>query len=241
VTSQLDKAAHWRQFRLLGDVERFRAEVRAIPMRAQGGTHPDEDRYAAGLYLLWLGRHGLLSYPFGLDQGESPDFMLTWQSGETSGLEVTRATTGAFQKVMSELDRESIRRDKEAKAKGVEPDVASVDWDISSDSDERVHKWCDQMLQAIRRKLEKLPKYRVATYHDLVIHQDTSEPIFPGNERREALRALAPVKDLQFQFPQRFHTISIITSSDVEYDIARKVSRGRGDRLVQGLRAIDHN
>src|SRR4029077_1445475 len=102
------------EFRSLNDIERFWTEVRTVPMRAECRKHYHEEQYAAALYLLLLGRHGVLSYPLRLDEGESPDFMLGWPSGETSGLEVTRATTAPFQHVMTELDQESMRAQKEA-------------------------------------------------------------------------------------------------------------------------------
>lgn len=46
--------------------------------------------------------------------------MLTWPSSETTGLEVARATTEDFQKVMTELDSGIVRAKREARAKGVE-------------------------------------------------------------------------------------------------------------------------
>ena len=45
------------------DVERFWAAARTVPLGAEGRKHHHEEEYAAGLYLLLLGRHGLLNYP----------------------------------------------------------------------------------------------------------------------------------------------------------------------------------
>ena len=209
------------EFRSLSDIERLWTEVRTVPMRAECRKHYHEEQYAAALYLLLLGRYRVLSYPFRLDEGESPDFMLGWPSGETSGLEVTRATTGLFQQVMTELDQEFIRREKEATVKGTGPEpVAVVDWNLPPE-DERVRRWYEQVLEAVRRKLiEKLPKFRRAAHHDLLICNDADVPLFPGRERERVLNTVASaLKGLDAQFAQSFRTVSLIMSLDVEYDI----------------------
>src|SRR5208282_5383610 len=94
-------------FRRRSDVERFWREVRDVPRRGNGRRHYHEERFCLGLYLLALATHDLLSYPLRVEQGESPDFMLTWKSGEITGIQVTRATERWLQRKMTEMDREA--------------------------------------------------------------------------------------------------------------------------------------
>ncbi len=79
-------------FATIADVRRFWRSVCSVPGRADGRRHYHEERYSLGLYLLALAEHEQLTYPLRIEQKESPDFMLTWPSGELTGLEVTRAT-----------------------------------------------------------------------------------------------------------------------------------------------------
>ena len=111
----------WK-FKRRKDVERFWREVRSLPSRANGRKHHQEERYCLALYLLALATHEMLTYPLRVEQGESPDFMLTSNSGETTGLEVTRATTTWIQRKMTENDREFARREAEAASSGVKPE-----------------------------------------------------------------------------------------------------------------------
>ncbi len=216
------KSNSW-EFRSLEDVRRFWSDVRTVPMRAEGRKHHHEEQYAAGLYLLLLGRHDLLSYPFRLDEGESPDFMLTSPSGETSGLEVTRATIQPFQKVMSNIDREFVHREEEAKARGTRAEPVSVIYNPLGWTDGQcVRNWCDQMLKAIVRKFDKLTTFRRATHHDLLICNDTDVPLFPGRERERAFDMVASeLKKLGSRDTRSFRSVSVIMSLDVEYDIGR--------------------
>jgi hypothetical protein len=210
------------EFRSVEDIQRFWAEVQIVPMRAEGRKHPHEEQWAVGLYLLLLGRHGLLSYPFRLDEGESPDFMLTWLSGETSGLEVTRATTASFQQVMTKLDREFIRRERAVSAKEGKPEpVVFVDWNLPDEA-ARVRTWCNQVLEAIQRKLDKLANFRKATYHDLLVCNDADVPLFRGREKTQAFDTVASeFTEFEARFQQSFRSVSVIMSTDVEYDIGR--------------------
>jgi hypothetical protein len=216
------KPNSWK-FHSLEDVGRFWREVRTVPMRAEGRRHHHEEQYAVGLYLLLLRRHGLLSYPFHLDEAESPDFMLTWPSTETSGLEVTRATTQPFQKVMSDIDREYVRRKKTARAEGTEAEPVSVIYNPLGWTDGQcVRNWCDQVLEATIRKLGKLAEFRQAAHHDLLIYNDADVPLFPGREREQTFDTVASeLKRLESRYAQSFRSISVLMSLDVEYDVGR--------------------
>lgn len=227
------------EFRSLDDIQRFSGQVRSVPGRTQGRKHHHEEQYSLGLYLLALGEHALLTFPLRIEQGESPDFMRTWPSGETTGLEVTRATTEDFQRTMTGTEKEFLRREAEAKAAGVDILPLPADQGVllvpraeaepvcimqgplegwAGEKPER--KWCDQVLKAVRQKFEKLPKFRPASYHDLLINNDADVPLFGGSERKRALDTVAKaLNDFNARIKRTFRVVSIILSLDVEYDI----------------------
>jgi hypothetical protein len=209
------------QFDSLDDIKQFWQEVREVPLRAEGRKHHHEEQYAAGLYLFLLGRQRAVSYPLRLDQAESPDFMVTSPSGATSGLEITRATTGSIQRVMTEIDREFFRRMRQAEIDGTEPEpVAAIANPAGWTDGQCVCRWCDQVTTAVRRKLEKLPNFRQATHHDLLICNDADVPLFPGKERERAFSIVkSALQEPQAEFACHFRIVSVIMSLDLEFDI----------------------
>jgi|SRR5215813_4696632 len=74
---------------------------RQVPGRLEGRKPEDREIFCLGVLLKTIAPDGLIAYPLTVDKGESPDFMLLCPSGERVGLEVTEATTGAFQKMMT--------------------------------------------------------------------------------------------------------------------------------------------
>ena len=188
-----------------------------MPMRTEGREHFHEERYCVGLYLLALGTYRLLGYPFQVEQGESPDFMVTWSSGEVTGLEITRATTQRMQRAMTEDQREYLRREAAAKASGISPEPVSR---LLSHGgwigDEAEKDWCLLFQEIIEKKLKKLPAFRPASRHDLVICDDT---LLPAVDRRKVVAALRPwVSSLAANAPT-LGTISAIISLDVLFDL----------------------
>jgi hypothetical protein len=99
-------AEHYEEFRSQDDVASFWYEVREVPGRTDGRTPKQYERYYLGIYLLALAEHDLLPYRLKVLECESPDFMLTWPSGEMTGLEVTRATDQTLQQWLSRTERE---------------------------------------------------------------------------------------------------------------------------------------
>ncbi len=205
-------------FRGRSDVERFWREVRAVPRRGNGRKHHHEERYCLGLYLLALATHEMLTYPLHVEGGESPDFMLTWSSGETTGLEVARATQPSFQQLLSEIDHEYGRREANAAARGNEPEPVSV---LLSDNglagDQVELESCSLLRQAIERKLAKLPSYRPASSHDLLVCDESRFGV--GNRRKVFAAMSSYVKALRKNQETPFRRISVILSLDVAYDL----------------------
>jgi hypothetical protein len=210
----------WRmKVHSFADVKRLWSSVRSVPGRTQGREHHHEERYYLGLYLLALGTHRLLSYPFQVEQGrqhEPPDFMLTSASGEVTGLEVTKATTQWLQRAMTDDEREYLSRETTAAASGEEPTPVIRSLDDGLLGGEAEMKWCTLVKEAIERKLDKLPGFRSASRYDLLICDDT--PI-GGVDRRKVVATLNPwVRSLDLN-TLKLGTISVIISLDVLFNL----------------------
>lgn len=180
----------------------------------------------------------MLNFPIKVEQGESPDFMLTWPSGERAGLEVTRATTEDLQKTLTEMDKEFLRCEAKAKAAGIEvlplpadegvilmPRAVAEPMCIAQEplglmGNECEPRWCGQVLKAVRRKLKKLAKFRAASYHNLLINND-ADVLLGRSERKRAFDTVAEaLNDLSARVKPSFREVSIIMSLDVEFDIS---------------------
>ena len=59
------------------DVQTLWLKVREVPRRTEGRRHHHEEEYSLGVYLLALGRHGLLEYPLTVRSGEVARFHST--------------------------------------------------------------------------------------------------------------------------------------------------------------------
>jgi len=204
-------------FRRRSDVERFWREVRDVPRRTNGRKHYHEERFCLALYLLALATHEMLAYPLRVEEGESPDFMLTWDSGETTGLEVTRATEPSLQSAMTAADHESARRESEAAKSGVEPEPVVITPSLlgyANDEPERLFCWL--VGETIEKKLDKLSKFKAASSCELLIADDL--PV--GADSRAAFAAMREwIRSLQPRAGCAFAKISVIKSLDVAFDL----------------------
>jgi hypothetical protein len=199
------------------DVQALWRKVREVPRRTEGRRHDQEEGYCVGVYLLALGQHQFLDYPFTVNKGESPDFVIAEKSGEVIGLEVTRATERWLQRQMTGADREYRRRQLAAgsSVEGTEPVIIALS-EPGWIGDEAEDQWCTLMRRAIERKIAKLPTFRPAVRHDLLVCDDTP---LPAVDRRKALAALTPwARDLKSRTPM-LRRISIVISLDVLFDL----------------------
>ena len=209
------------KIRSFDDVKRLWSSVRSVPGRTGGRKHYHEEQYCLGLYLLALGTYELLAYPFQVAQAkpqqESPDFLLKWSSGQITALEVKMATEESFQYVMTAAARMYDRRKAGAAVSGETTEPVSV---LLSEGgwigDEAEVEWCSFVQKVIEKKLKKLPSFKPASRHDLVIYNDTP---LPAVDRRKVVTALSPwVGSLKANRPQ-LGTISLILSLDVVFDV----------------------
>jgi len=197
-------AEHCHEFRSRDDVRNFWHQVRTVPRRTDGRTPKQYERYHLGIYLLALADHNLLPYPLTVVEGESPDFMLTWPSGETTGLEVTRATDQMLQQWMSQAEK----KHPEGVARMFSP--------LGYVGDELEKEWCDFTRVAIEKKVAMVGQYTPALRYDLLVADDTRAG---AGERRKVLALLAPwARHLKRKEP-RLGIISAVASLDILYDI----------------------
>lgn len=186
------------------EVRRFWVQVREVPRRTNGRTAKQYERFYLGLYLVALADRELLSYPLEVVEGESPDFMLTWKSGDETGLEVTRATDQELQRWMTRAEKEH-------------PNASAIlPSSLGYAGDQLEREWCGFVRAAVEKKVAKLEGYRPAARHDLLIADDTRAGA--GNCRK-VLALLAPwARDLEGR-EARLGKISVAASLDILYDI----------------------
>ncbi len=191
------------------DVQTFWLGVREVPRRAEGRTTKQYERFYLGLYLLALADHGLLSYPIKGEEGERPDFMLTWKSGETTGLEISRATDEELQRWMTQAQKKR----PEGSAMRASPGGYA--------GDQIEEEWCALVRCVIKKKVAMFSNYRPALRYDLLIPDDTRTG---AGDRRKVLAILAPwASELNHSTP-KLGRISCVTSLDVLYDIGGESS-----------------
>jgi hypothetical protein len=209
----------WK-FTSVAEIERFWRGVCSVPGRTQGRKHYQQERYSLGLYLLALAEHELLTYPIQVEQSrqhESPDFMLTWPSGELTGLEVTRATEQWVQRAMTASEKEHGRRTVEVAASGEEAKPVCIPLSNAGWVDDKAEvEWCSLIRKAIEQKLPKLPKFGPASRHDLLVYDDTP---LPAVDRRRVLSAISPWTRRLNEKSPAFGKISVIISLDVLFDL----------------------
>ncbi|MGH7813159.1 MAG: hypothetical protein ACREQI_04060 [Candidatus Binataceae bacterium] len=202
---------HKWNFASLDDVRRFWLRVQEVPRRSEGRTHKQYERHYLGLYLLVLADNSLLSYPLKIEEPDSgdqkrksPDFTLVSKSGETTGLEVVRATDEALQRWMSRAEKEH-------------PEGAAI---LASPGgyvgDEIERQFCVSVLEVVKKKCANFKDYRPASRYDLLIPDDTRAG---AGDRRKVLNMLIPpVRELKRKEP-KLGKISVVASRDVLYDI----------------------
>jgi hypothetical protein len=191
--------------------------VSEVPPRTAGGEHDREEWYCLGLYLSALARSELLSYPCRIEKEESPDFIFTWQSGQMTGLEVTRATEGWLQREMTAADREYLEREVIARATGKEAEpviipLPSAGW-LEGEAEQQL---CDSVGRAIEKKLSKLENFKTASRHDLLVYDDMPQL---GANRAKVLAMLDPwLRNYRLKTPE-LGKVSLIISLDVLFDL----------------------
>lgn len=192
------------EFRSQGDVWRFWLRVHKVTRRIDGRTAKQYERYYLGLYLLALANHELLPFPLKVVEDEAPDFMLKWESGEATGLEVTRATDHELQRWLTHAETKHL------------DGSAMIASPFGYADDQLEREWCGFVQDAIENKVAKLNQYKPAARYDLLVSDDTRAG---AGERRKVLALVTPwARDLKRR-ESRLGKISVAAALDILYDI----------------------
>jgi hypothetical protein len=192
------------------DIRRFyERNVSTVPAREDKAA---EEEWTLAVYLWALARHGLLTYPLICENREAPDFVLRWNTAQTTGLEVTR--------VIGKVGKQIYREQARSKL----PAFAPKDLDLQQrGSHARIDTLYREMSQAFDRKVRKVRRYGTTADHcDLVIYVASSDVIpFPG-EHDTAIERLAAVISCDQEASPGFSRVSAIMWKEgwtVWYDI----------------------
>jgi hypothetical protein len=205
-------------FRSADEVNAFWKRFQRVPARKRR-TKRDEERYCLALYLLALATHRKLKYSLRIGEGESPDFTITWSSGKTTGLEVTKATEMWVQREMTHMEVEFERRKSAAKAVGAEPEPVSLmlsghGWA----GDQAEFEWLSFIKEAVTRKLSKLAKFRSTSRQDLLVYDDA--PV-AAIERPKVFPVLSRWLSETRKENPHLGRVSIIVSLDLLHDAGK--------------------
>ena len=192
------------ELRSLDDVRRFWLRAREVPRRTAGRTKKQYERYYVALYLLALADHQALSYPLKVLEWERPDFILTWKSDETIGLEVTRATDKEVQRWITRAEKEHPKGS------------AMMASPYGYGGDQLEKEWCVLVREAIEKKVAMLPGYMAVSRCDLLVSDDTR--MGAGNRRKVLSFLSSCARELKQREP-RLGKISVVASLDVLYDV----------------------
>ena len=193
-------------------MKEFWKRFQRVPARKRR-TKRDEERYCLALYLLALATHRKLKYPLRIEEGESPDFLVTWSSGKTTGLEVTKATNMWVQREMTKMEVEFEKREMEAKAHGAEAEPVSLTLSQHGWSGNQAEaQWLWFIQDAVKRKLSKLTKFRSTSRQDLVVYDDTP---LAAIERPKVFPVLSRWLSQTRNVNPRLGRVSIIVSLDL--------------------------
>lgn len=119
-------------------------------------TQDEKELFNLRQYLRTLAANDLLEFPLTVEKRESPDFLLTNSEPKTWGLEVTEATTQAWQRelTVTEGDTTSLRP------------LGRDGW--RGNSAER--ETCAAILRAMHKKARKIRGYGLTSQCDLLIY-----------------------------------------------------------------------
>lgn len=196
-------------------MKEFWKKFQRVPARRRR-TKRDEERYCLALYLLARATYRKLKYPLRIEEGESPDFVVTWNSGKRTGLEVTKATNMWMQSEMTKADDEYERRQRAARDSGVEPaGVTTMLSDLGWAGDQAEAEWISFIRAAVERKLPKLAKFRATSRQDLLVYDDTP---LPAIDRGKVLPVLSRWLSETRNTYRQLGRVSIIVSLDLLHD-----------------------
>ncbi|HKI97512.1 MAG TPA: hypothetical protein VKB51_03455 [bacterium] len=205
--------------RLLGWID-----DRVPPRAKRERRHQDHmEWYCLRGYLLALAASGQVAYPLTVRKSQSPDFLLEGPDGAVTGVEVTEATTEAFQRELSATEGQS----------GPHPIGPPEGWA----GNEVERGLAAVVMERIATKAAKIsgPHWQPATRHDLLLYHN-GPWIGPdlGHVHtmvRDAIHAHPDLRDGAGEWPNgALGRVSILSGDTLLYDVG-----GAGVPLPLGL------
>ena len=167
----------------------------------------DKELFCLRRYIATLAVNSRWNYPCVVEMGESPDFMVS-VGGVNRGLEITEATTQAFQKELTKIER-----DRDA--------VKGLDDGWIGDTPER--EWCEAVISAITIKVGIIKNYRAAHRHDILVYSNHPSDFVRGMDGRhpeyERLQMIAHRRAQTWKSESRLGVISVIDGRTLIYDL----------------------
>ncbi len=174
------------------------------------GTQDEKELYNLRQYLQTLATNGLLQFPLIVEKGERPDFLLKISDADPWGLEITEATTQAWQKKLTRLagDTEHLHPLGRDCRLGVGPEFQT----------------CAAVLRAMRRKAEKIRRggYRPASRYDLLIYVNVRAFFYDPDELADMLGERVSRKPAQWA---ALGDVYVITASHLLLNVTKDLRR----------------
>lgn len=215
-----DQVEFQNQSKLL---ERLSSIDCSVPTRTKGRKSSHRERHCLKIYLMYLSQNGLLSFPLKIIKEEAPDFLILCRN-ETTALEVTDASTEEYQRAMTELAKsppDTVLESGTNKLVKAGERLIGEGWSGNSVETE----WVDIILKSIIDKTTSLnrPHFKSADRHELLIYDNSHVSVMLHLEDALPLLKKAIHEKFNVKYSEKnFHSISIIHSNQLLYDIANK-------------------
>jgi hypothetical protein len=218
------------RFDSLADIRRFWIRVGKVGSRRNREKARREERYCLALYMLARATNNLIEYPISVEEGQSPDFMVSEGAGDTFGLEVTQATTPEHEERLTHAEKSG------ASVLDLGPEAGWLEG-------QRESLWIERMKCAVMQKLELIPGYRKASRHDLLIYDNT--PLIGVNRDQVTANIRDWIREYRSAVPS-FGFLSIIISLDVVLDVGGEcrmlpfINWSQPERTPDFARRVEH-
>lgn len=202
-------------------LEKFSNIDCSVPARTEGRKSSHRERYCLKIYLMYLLQNKLLEFPLKIIKEEAPDFLILCHD-EIIALEVTDAAAEDYQRAMTELAKSPPGTMLESGTyELVKPGerLNGPGWNGNSVEIE----WVRVILDSIMNKIKSLnqPHFKTADRYKLLIYDnsDVSVMLYVKDALpllKKSIRAKLNVE----RFEKAFHSISVIHSNQLLYDVA---------------------
>lgn len=190
-----------------------------VPRRTKGRRAEHRERYCIFHYLRTLQRSGLVRFPFQITKSESPDFRIE-MGPEIFGLEHAEAGNEQFQQAATLLEQAPPGSYLEGH-RIVRPGMVSKDQGYIGDEPERL--WTVEVLAAIKKKAQLLPKYEELADYQLLLYDSTEVLDVTGWSVTELPERLAAAiqewREAEPEGERRFSRISVLRDRVLMYDV----------------------